>query len=76
MHIVSVNVTMDGQLREASVPSEWIKLVRPFDVVSGETTTLTLDFDAAQSVVVTGAGDVMFKPVIRLLVREGEGPPD
>lgn len=76
MHIVSVNVTMDGQLREASVPSEWIKLVRPFDVVSGETTTLTLDFDAAQSVVVTGAGDVMFKPVIRLLVRAGGGPPD
>lgn len=70
MHVVSVNVTMEGEIREASVPSEWIKIVRPFEVASGETTTLTIDFDAAQSVVVTGAGDVKFKPVIRLLLRE------
>ncbi len=69
MHIVSVNVTMDGEPRGASVPSEWLKLVRPFEVVSGGTTTLTIDFDAAESIVVTGTEEIQFKPVVRLLVR-------
>lgn len=69
MHIISVNVTIDGELRSASVPSEWLKIVRPFDVVSGGTTTLVIDFDVAKSIVATGVGDVMLKPVVRLLVR-------
>jgi len=76
MHIVSVNVTMGNQTLPASVPSDWLKFVRPFEVVNGGTTTLVIDFDADQSIVVTGAGDVKFLPVIRLLVREGQGPPD
>ena len=74
MHVLSVNVTIDGLTRPADVPSDWIKFVRPFEVVNGETTILTIDFDAAQSIVVTGADDVKFKPVVRLLVRESEGP--
>ena len=73
MHIVSVNVTIDGELRSASVPSEWLKLVRPFEVVNGGTTTLVIDFDVAKSIVVTGAGEVKLKPVVRLLVMESEG---
>lgn len=76
MHIVSVNVTIDGNTTDATVPSEWLKLVRPFEVVNGNTTTLIIDFDVAKSIVVTGAGDVKLKPVVRLLVRWGEGPPD
>jgi len=76
MHIVSVNVTIDGEPRNASVPSEWLKVVRPFEVVSGDTTTLTIDFDAAKSIVITGNEKILFKPVIQLLVRRGEGPPD
>jgi hypothetical protein len=76
MHIVSVNVTMDGVPQEASVPSEWLKLVRPFDVTSGGIIILTLDFDVTQSIVVTGAGDVKLKPVVRLLVRESEATPE
>lgn len=66
---VTVNVTMDGEPQEASVPSEWLKLVRPFEVVSDNTTTLTIDFDAAESIVVTGTEEIQFKPVVRLLVR-------
>lgn len=76
IHVVSINVTIDGQLRGATVPSEWIKIVRPFEVVSGNTTTLVIDFDAAQSIVVTGAGEVKFQPVIRLLVWEPIGGSD
>lgn len=76
MHIISVNVTIDGEIRSASVPSEWLKVVRPFEVESGGTTTLVIDFNVAKSIVVTGAGDVKLKPVVRLLVRWGEGLPE
>lgn len=74
MHVVSVNVTVDGEERGATVPSGWIKIVRPFEVTGGNTTTLLFDFDAAKSVVVTGSGKVQFKPTIKLVVRKGEGP--
>jgi hypothetical protein len=74
MHVVNVNVTVDGEERGATVPSNWIKIVRPFEVTGGNTTTLLLDFDADKSVVVTGSGKVHFKPVIKLVVRKGEGP--
>jgi hypothetical protein len=76
MHIVSVNVTIDGNTTDATVPSEWLKVVRPFEVVSDDTTTLIIDFDADKSIVVTGTGEIKLKPVVRLLVRWGEGPPD
>ena len=74
MHVVGVNVTVDGNASGATVPSGWIKIVRPFEVTGGNTTTLLLDFDAAKSVVVTGSGKVQFKPTIKLVVRQGEGP--
>ena len=40
--------------------------------MAGEATVLTLDFDAAQPVVVTGQGAVRFKPVVKLLVRKSK----
>lgn len=74
MHVVGVNVTVDGEELGATVPSGWIKFVRPFEVAGGNTTVLLFDFDAAKSVVVTGSGKVQFKPTIKLVVRKGEGP--
>lgn len=74
MHVVGVSVTVDGEEHEATVPSGWIKIVRPFEVTDGDTTILLLDFDAAKSVVVAGSGKVQFKPTIKLVVRKGEGP--
>ncbi|MDD5191395.1 MAG: DUF4382 domain-containing protein [Dehalococcoidales bacterium] len=63
-----------GALQAATVPSGVLKIVQPFKVNAGETTTLTLDFDAAKSVNVTGNGKVMIKPVIKLLVSKSSGP--
>jgi len=59
----------DGELEDAIVPSKELKLVRPFDVVAGETTALVLDFDADRMVIVTGAGKILVKPVIKLSVK-------
>ena len=62
-----------GDLQDATVPSKELKIVRPFDVVAGETTALVLDFDADRMVTVTGAGKIIVKPVIKLTVRQEKG---
>jgi heat shock protein HslJ len=60
----------DGELQDATVPSNELKIVRPFDVVAGEATVLTLDFEADKMVTVTGPGKIIVKPVIKLTVRQ------
>lgn len=70
MDVVSVTVTVEGDDREATVPGDKLRVVRPFDVEEGKVTVLTLDFDADKSVVITGNGAVQFKPVVKLLVRK------
>ncbi|MFH1003260.1 MAG: DUF4382 domain-containing protein [Chloroflexota bacterium] len=54
----------------AEVPSGKLKIVRPFEVTDGGTTTLTLDFDGSRSLVLTGQGKAIFKPVVKLLVNQ------
>lgn|GEM_PF-1504278 len=63
-----------GEPITVTVPSRVLKIVHPFEVVAGETTTLTLDFDAEKSVTVTGNNKVQIKPVIKLLVEKTTGP--
>ncbi len=74
MHVTSVLVTVDGQEKEASVPSGIIRLVRPIEVKAEETTIVTFDFDAQESVVFTGTDKVIFKPTVKLLVRKENEP--
>ena len=73
--------TDDGPENEyqAIVPSGKLKFVRPFTLEAGETITLIVDFDAAKSVVFTGAtkdGEVkvLFKPVVKLSIEHEENP--
>jgi len=70
MDVLSVTVTIDGEEKAATVTSGKLKLVAHFKVEANGKTILTLDFDADRSVVVTGTGEVLFKPVIKVLVRE------
>ena len=65
---------MDGDQVEATVPSETMRIVRPFTIVAGETTIATLDFDAEKSVVAQGNGGYLLKPVVTLLVRGSDEP--
>ncbi len=85
MNIASVVVTYlkDGDTEEttveATLPSGELKFVRPFDVVAEETTTLLLDFIADKSVIITGATQdeqvkVIFKPVVKLSIQQGDKP--
>ena len=60
----------DGDLQDATVPSQELKIVHPFDVAGDETTALVLDFDADKMVTVTGANKIIVKPVVKLTVRQ------
>lgn len=73
MDVTKVEVTIDGKTQEAKLPSGKLKFVQPFEVVAGKTTVLVFDFDAANSVNVTGNGQIMFKPVIKLNVTKTPG---
>ena len=66
----------EGELQEATVPSEELKIVRPFDIIAGEATAMVLDFDADRMVTITGAGKITVKPVIKLTVRQEKTKPE
>jgi hypothetical protein len=72
---VDIDEDIEGDEYDAKVPSEKIKLVGTFEVVENGTTVITLDFDGMKSVHVTGSGDYMFKPVIKLIVKRPSPAP-
>ena len=57
----------DGVEHDLTVPSDKLKLVSSFDVLAGEETVLTLDFDAAESIKSTGAGEYKLQPTIKVV---------
>ncbi|MFO8101474.1 MAG: DUF4382 domain-containing protein [Dehalococcoidia bacterium] len=68
----------ETQTAEAMLPSGKLKFTRPFDVVAGEMTVLSFDFVVDKSIVITGAGEIILKPVLTLDVayeggEDGEG---
>jgi len=73
MDVLWVEVTIDGEQKTATIPSGTLRIVSPFSVEKGEKTILTLDFDAEKSVKVTGTGEVIFRPEVKVLARKGEG---
>ena len=72
MEVTDVEVTIDGYTDpiSAEVPSDKLKIVRPFNVEDGVKTILTLDFDGDKSLVITGEGKFLFKPVVKLLIEK------
>ena len=76
LDVESVTIWVEGEAHIAKVPSGKIKLVGSFEVVGGEETEVTLDFIGAESVIVTGNGEYIFKPVIKLLIPESAKPGD
>jgi len=67
MTISNVQVKLgDGDLQDVILPSGKLKFIHPFDIVGGQTTALLFDFDAEKSVNVTGSGQIIVKPVVKL----------
>lgn len=70
--MVDASITIQGEEKAATVPSGKLRFVGGFDLVAGETTILTLDFDAKKSVRLRGKMDPLLRPVVKLLVRQGD----
>ena len=70
------NVVVDGITHPLTVPSglqSGYKLVGDFDVPAGGLIGLTLDFDAARSIVLTGSGTYLLKPTARVIATITSG---
>jgi hypothetical protein len=65
--VESALVTIDGVEYNLRIPSKNVKLISPFEIVSNETTTLTLDFDVYESIHKTGNNKYIMKPTIKLI---------
>ncbi len=60
-------VTIDGIENDLTIPSKTVKLVKPFNIVENQTTTLTLDFDANESIKSTGKDKYVMNPTIKII---------
>jgi len=66
--ITKATVIVDDEEHDVSVPSEKLRLVRPFQIEEGEMTLVLLDFDGGESLHMTGGGKYMLRPKVNLLV--------
>lgn len=60
-------ITVNGTEYNCTVPSGAIKLIKPFTLKTNQTTTLTMDFNAQQSITEKGNHNYTFKPVIKVI---------
>ncbi len=67
LKIDSGTITVDDTEYTLNVPSGVLKLNRGFVLEENETLKLTLDFNVERSVIRTGAGQYMLKPVIAVI---------
>ena len=72
--VESVRIVANGDNQTARVPSGKIKLIGNFNVTENNTTGITLDFNGEKSVIKTGKGEYIFKPVIKLFVSDKGKP--
>jgi len=60
-------VTIDGTEYDLTIPSKTVKLVKPFNIVENQTTTLTLDFIANESIKSAGKDKYVMNPTIKVI---------
>ena len=65
--VIATGTTAEATLVTPSATQSGIKLVNEFDVVAGQRVDLVLDFNACKSVVTTGNGKYLLKPVIKVI---------
>ena len=65
--VIATGSTTEASLVTPSATQSGIKLVNEFDVVAGQRVDLVLDFNACKSVVTTGNGKYLLKPVVKVI---------
>jgi hypothetical protein len=72
LYVVSTELTLNNKTYSIKVPSSRFYWIHPFNIEAGKTTSLTLDFDASDSIVVTGKDKYILKPVVKILSEVSE----
>jgi len=67
LSVTKIELTLENETHDVKVPSKRFYWIQPFDIESGKITTLTLDFDASDSIKETGEGKFILKPVVKIL---------
>jgi hypothetical protein len=72
MDVEFVDAVIDGETVETGVdlPSGKLKIIGSFTIEVDTITVLLIDFDADKSLVFTGQGKVIFKPVVKLSIEQ------
>ena len=68
--LIEVTAEVPSDAIDVEIPSVYqtgLKLIHPFEINDGETTELTIDFDAEKSIIKTGNGEYKLKPVIKVV---------
>ncbi len=60
-------VSINGTEYDLTIPSKTVKLIKPFNIVENQTTTLTLDFDANESIKSAGKDKYVMNPTIKVI---------
>jgi len=67
LSVSEAKLTLDNETYDVKVPSKRFYWIHPFYIESGKMTTLTLDFDAAESMKETGSNKFILKPVVKII---------
>jgi hypothetical protein len=69
--VEEANITIDNEgeieVHNLKIPSNKVKLIKPFWIYEDETTVLTLDFEVDKSVHKTGKDNYIMKPTIKVI---------
>jgi hypothetical protein len=65
----NITINNDGEIEvhDLKIPSNKIKLIKPFYIYEDDTTILTLDFEVNESVHKTGKDDYIMRPTIKVI---------
>ncbi|KCZ71319.1 hypothetical protein ANME2D_02046 [Candidatus Methanoperedens nitroreducens] len=67
LNVEKALVSIDGTEYNLTIPSKTVKLIKPFNIVENQTTILTLDFDANESIQSQGKDRYVMNPTIKVI---------
>jgi hypothetical protein len=67
LYVSKAQLTLENKTYDVKVPSKRFYWIHPFTIEAGKITTLTLDFDAADSIKETGKNKFILKPVMKII---------
>jgi len=67
LYVSEAKLTKDNETYDVKIPSKRFYWIHPFNIESGKITTLTLDFDADDSIKETGGNKFILRPTVKII---------